>query len=230
MLTVQTGLVLRCWRHPEWWAVALSVVGWLVLLAASGPLGGEHHHRRFAIDVAMWLVMVVAMMFPLVIGAIRLTAFRSLWRRRHRAIAVFLAGYVSPWLLFGLIVLLLQRSLLSEFRGAVLAGIGFLIAAAWQWAPMRVRALRACHRTRPLAPSGWKADLDCIKFGCSVGVPCVASCWALMLACAFAGHSALPMMAATAVALIDRGALRVDPRLTPAGLVVMALIYGLARS
>ena len=40
-------------------------------------------------SLGRWMLMIVAMMVPLLIGPIRTTATRSLWRRRHRAIAAF---------------------------------------------------------------------------------------------------------------------------------------------
>lgn len=73
-----------------------SRVGVLVMHAFG--VGKRHHHRAMLTGTAVdcppalthWLLMVVAMMFPFIIGPVRGTAIRSLWRRRHRAIASFL--------------------------------------------------------------------------------------------------------------------------------------------
>ncbi len=59
------------------------------------------------VEIAAWMLMVVAMMFPLVIGSVRTVAARSLWRRRHRAIAGFLTGYAGAWFLVGLVASML---------------------------------------------------------------------------------------------------------------------------
>jgi predicted metal-binding membrane protein len=62
------------------------------------------------------------------------------------------------------------------------AGIALLVAAGWQLTPVKRRVLLACHRARPLPPSGPRAELAAAGFGLRVGATCVGSCWALMLA------------------------------------------------
>jgi predicted metal-binding membrane protein len=200
-----TALRTLGWRYPEWWCVAASGAGWLVLAAIAG--GREHFSASMsALESGIrWTLMVVAMMVPLVLGPLRFTAERSLWRRRHRAVAVFLAGFVSLWLLAG-ILLHLVIELLRADGGTPppLAAGGLLLAAAWQYTPAKRRALMACHRTRPLAPHGWRAHFDCLHYGCTVGVHCAVACWALMLSCALLGHSVLVMASVTAIALVER--------------------------
>ena len=107
---------LIAWRHPEWWSLALSAGAAAALLVFHTHIFAEasaHHASRLpppsiaaaaTIAFAQWLLMVVAMMVPLAAGAIRTTAARSLWRRRHRAIAAFLAGYLAPWAIAGVVV------------------------------------------------------------------------------------------------------------------------------
>ena len=98
-------------RRPELWTIAAAVVAWLMIVSAMlSTIGADHHHastmaepyaRQFAIDWLRWSLMVLAMMLPLTIDAVRATAIRSLWRRRDRAVAVWLCGYLAPWLLLG---------------------------------------------------------------------------------------------------------------------------------
>lgn len=183
------------WRHPEWWALAVSVVAWGVLVA-------EGVHRPFA----AWSLMVIAMMVPLVVGPIRTTAARSLWHRRHRAIAIFLAGYLTLWLAAGVAASLLA-SLLGVHGGSehpLLVASGFALAAGWQLAPAKRRALNACHRTMPLAPRGSRADRDCFHYGVRIGVYCLTSCWALMLACMLMGHATAVLVGVSLVLAGER--------------------------
>ena len=151
-------------------------------------------HRGFA----AWAFMVVAMMVPLVVEPIRTTAARSLWRRRHRAIALFLTGYLTTWIGAGVAAILLARLLgLSEESPRLLVAAGFALAAGWQLSPAKRRALNACHRTVPLAPHGARADRDCLRHGAWTGARCVTSCWPLMLACALAGHAPAVLLGVT---------------------------------
>jgi len=190
------------WRHPEWWSVALSLAAWIAIFSTPRHAAS---HQSTAINLLFWLLMVVAMMFPLVMPQVRQAAFHSLWSRRHRAIALFLIGYVLPWLAFGAIVITLQGKLPSDRRASVIVAI--LIAAAWQGSPSKRRALNNCHRVMPLAPRGWRANRDCVMFGCRIGAACVCACWALMLVCTVSDHSILTMCVATMVAIYDRAAL-----------------------
>jgi predicted metal-binding membrane protein len=182
--------------------------------AVAGP-----NQELFLTQTFWWLVMVVAMMFPLLPAHIRNTAARSLWGRRHRAIGGFLVGYVGPWILFGLAAVGILFVL--EIPRTASALIGFSAAFIWQVMPARRRTVLACHRTRPIAPVGLRADFDCVRYGWMVGNNCVLSCWALMLACLLFGHSIVAMIGLTAVGLVERS----TPR--PKQLFAISVITGL---
>jgi predicted metal-binding membrane protein len=176
------------WRHPEWWALAIAACAWMAMLQPHA----HHSHGAFA----LWVLMTLAMMVPMVVLPMRTAAERSLWRRRHRAIAGFLIGYLACWAIVGILIARI------ELRFG--AAIAFAIAAAWQLTPQKRRALTACHRTMPLAPRGWRADRDCIRYGLRIGARCVISCWALMLACVLTGHALLATRFVTTILLYER--------------------------
>src|SRR5262245_38413651 len=122
------------WRHPEWWALALSAAAWLVIVSEAAVSSGTTHdaHRSVIADVRDWLLMVLAMMLPLSVAAIQATADRSLWRRRHVAIAAWLSGYIAMCLLFGVALIVSLRLFGSTWQSSTVVLISFLIAAAWQ--------------------------------------------------------------------------------------------------
>ena len=225
------------WQHPEWWSVVLSAVAWILLIArgslASPTPDGMHHHGHtmaamaWPAEAATWMLMVVAMMVPLVLGNIRATAARSLWRRRDRAVASFIIGYITPWLGLGLALVPLAtlRAPDSWLHGSRGAAFGLAVAAAWQLVPAKRRALWSCHRTAPLAPWGWRADRDCWRYGWMIGRRCVVSCWALMLACVLGGHSMTVMASASGVAAVERYLARPQERLLCGLLLGLALVY-----
>jgi predicted metal-binding membrane protein len=202
-LTPRLAGSLPSWTavYPEWWALALSVGAWAVMLthghASQGwalclsrsPDAGVLDRLQDAWQTGAlggvllgWVAMTLAMMPPLAIPLIRHVAARSFAVRRNRAIAGFLGGMVGLWLVIGFAALTVlggvSGTLLTDPR---VVAVGFLIAAAWQLAPMKRAALLRCHRTVPLSAMGWRADRDCIRYGLSHGLDCVASCWAMML-------------------------------------------------
>lgn len=225
------------WRHPEWWILALSAGAWGYMLAGDIAWSVRRIHdapgahvpalsaQAVLADLRTWVVMTVAMMVPLVSGPLRAVALRSLWCRRHRAMALFLIGYVAVWLIAGVAAVLATRtSGVFPNSAPLTAAVGFLLAAAWHDLPLRRRALTSCHFTMPIAPSGWKADADCLRYGCGIGRRCVVSCWALMLACALARHSPVAMLCTAALMLTERFAFRPRPHLAIATLALLALV------
>jgi predicted metal-binding membrane protein len=214
---------LLLWRHPESWALLLSAGAWLFFIATSGsdwalhsvaPLAhaghtGYSHGPSSALALhwsIMWSIMIAAMMFPPLIGHLRVVAARSFWSRRHRAMILFLSGYSALWLLYGFGAeagLQLQRSISPAASGFAIP-LTFLMAAGWQLTPQKRRSLIACHFTMPLAPSGWRADFDCYRYGFRTAASCCISCWALMFACAAAGHALWAMLAVTSVSWSER--------------------------
>ena len=224
------------WPHPEWWTITVSVAAWLTILAQSAISAGPaaHDHSHHAVTRALpplssvavsWMLMVVAMMFPMVLESVRIIAARSLWKRRHRAILEFLAGYLALWTLVGvaasLVISALQTQVQLEPAHAAVFGLG--VAVCWQLMPAKRRAIIACHRTQPIAPTGWRADRDCFHSGWRVGISCMISCWALMLACTLSGHSIPVMFCATAIGWTERHKARPNQRLLCSGLLLLAV-------
>jgi predicted metal-binding membrane protein len=167
------------------------------------------------------------MMTPLVIGEVRATANRSLWRRRERAISGFLTGFLGAWFLVGLFIATLASTL--EIAGwwnfQWLGALGFAGAAGWQLTSRKKRALWSCHRTMPLSPDGWRADVDCIRYGWDIGQTCVASCWAMMLACALTAHGLIAMLCVGTLAGVERYGVRPRFSSVAVSLTGLALVY-----
>jgi predicted metal-binding membrane protein len=69
-------------------------------------------------------------------------------------------------------------------QAGVALGAALAIGAVWQLTPFKRRAMRDCHRSLPLAPSGRAADVGVARFGAVNGTACVRSCWPSMLAMA----------------------------------------------
>lgn len=167
----------------------------------------------YSTEVVHWGLMVAAMMLPFQMEAIRDTAEKSFWRRRDRAITGVLCGFAVPWLGLGLVVAAALRGLPVAHLGGA-ASLAFGLAALWLLTPAYARALAACHRRLPLAPMGWRADRDALRLGAVLGAGCVASCWPMMVACAFTGHSVVALAGGFAAGVAERGAFRPRRRVT----------------
>ncbi|WP_342238412.1 DUF2182 domain-containing protein [Inquilinus sp. OTU3971] len=144
----------------------------------------------FALMVAMWSVMMVAMMLP---GAASMVlTYAALQRHRRQAApqaatALFTLGYLVVWAGFSVLAAALQwrldsLALLSPATATantVLAGGALVIAGAYQITPLKQDCLVRCRspvefltRHRRSGPFG---------LGLRHGLFCLGCCWALML-------------------------------------------------
>ncbi|HXO09974.1 MAG TPA: DUF2182 domain-containing protein [Solirubrobacteraceae bacterium] len=172
--------------------------------AAGGTVGASLIGSGAALALAMWALMVVAMMVPAALPAVQHVAVNSLRWRRNRAVATFVAVYISIWIAFGALLVALSP-LWSGADGKLVLAVALTLAAGWQLTVYKRRALRDCHRPSPLPPHGRRATAGVIGFGWRNGVACLGSCWAMMLAMAVASSMMIFwMVALTGVVLTEK--------------------------
>jgi hypothetical protein len=218
------------WFHPEWWVIMFALVAWAMMIGLEQrlPLSGRLTQRgsmvgHVASEVVLCLAMTVAMMFPLIVPHARHVSLSSYWRRRHRAMAAFVVGYLALWLLTSFTVLAalhVVHPFLGE-RGTV--AVAFGTAAVWQLTRWKRRALVGCHRLTALTADGWRADTDCARFGATIGQSCACACWGLMLA-VMSTHALAAMALLFPVQLWERGRRR---RRMDASAIFIAALSGL---
>jgi predicted metal-binding membrane protein len=175
----------------------MDVSGW----AASLPL-----------FVTMWVVMMVAMMFPAVSPVVLVF---DRWRRsRQRSVATtiaFVAGYLIIWGVVGVFVfaaivaldLQIDSSSTTAFRvgGAVLVAAGI-----YQLTPLKRVCLKQCRS--PLSLIMQHAQLlgegvrGPLQVGLMHGGWCIGCCWALMAVLVALGVMHLGWMAAVAAVIL----------------------------
>jgi predicted metal-binding membrane protein len=218
---------IRRWllRHPE--SVASILVGvawlWLVSIELRGASVGGHAGMPMmqgmpgmdmtpetaplpgiANPIGWWVLMSVAMMGPAALAGVRHTGLNSLRWRRGRAMAEFAVAYLAVWAIFGAVALAFVAALPGA-PGTIVLVIVLALAAAWQLTPLKRRWLRDCHRSVPLPPQGWKAELGSLRFGLRNGLSCLGSCWCLMLIMAVApAYHLLWMFALTVVVTAEK--------------------------
>lgn len=230
-------------QGPERTLLAVSLLAWLGLsmavtrgdapllclsspdLAARLRAGIESIVRAELIlaELVAWLGMILAMMFPLLLHPVRHVALRSFPRRRAQAVGCFLAGYCGVWLAAGWIASLAVLALIVSgiISPRTLGTASLAIAAAWQLSRTRRLAMRRCHRSVPLVPWGWRADLDCLRFGAAQGRDCLVVCGPAMFAM-LAAHDLLLCAALAILLFVERG--RPDASAVP----IAAFLAGIA--
>ena len=213
----------------------MVAAAWLALLAGLGvhPAHFGPGHAPLAVlgGLPAWSLMVVAMMVPVTLPAVRYVGLNSMRRRRLRAMAVYTASYVGVWVAFGVSALGLAH-LATHHLGLsddALLALALAAAAVWQLTRAKRRALFACGRTVPLPPSGRRADAGCARFALLQAWRCIRSCWALMLVMVAVGHSSLVwMVALTALVVAEELTVRGRRLTRPAAAVLAAAAVGVA--
>jgi predicted metal-binding membrane protein len=147
-----------------------------------------------------WPLMLIAMMAPLLIRALRHVYARSLPRRRWRAVTLLTAAYAATWSAGWLLLLAVATAVQAAVpqTGAAVA-LGLCTAVAWQLSPAKQRCLNRHHAHPPIAAFGRTADADALQFGCRHALWCFGSCAPLMLLPLLSGGWQLTAMAVVAL-------------------------------
>ena len=221
-------LALRLQWRPEWRVAAVAAMAWLALLAGFGMhdahLGPDHSAAGVVAGLPGWLLMVVAMMVPVTLPAVRYVGLNSVRRRRQRAMALYTAVYVGTWALLGITALGIDHLLRAHLGlgDRLLLVLALLAAAGWQLTRAKRRALFACGQTVPLPPFGRRADAGCARYALLHARRCIQSCWAIMLVMVAVGHSNLAwMVALTALVVAEELTVRGRALTRPAAAVLV---------
>ncbi len=184
--------------------------------------------------MAMWLTMMVAMMFP-TIGPMVLAHRHVVLRRSggNLPTVAFVAGYLSIWFAAGLVPLaglIAFRAVAPAVLGSlwlpVAAGAALVVAGLYQFTPWKGICLKACR-----TPLGFVMTHDfgggspaAYRAGLSHGLYCLGCCWALMAVLVIVGLMNLAWMAVIAIVfLLEKNWSRGVALSRLSGLAVVAL-------
>jgi predicted metal-binding membrane protein len=202
--------------------VAVAGLAWAYLFSLSQDMTGmgdmpgmtmSSVPAPFSLTAIMWAVMMVGMMLPSAMPMILL--FTMVQRRQGKqpilTTGTFASGYLLIWGGFAVVAAALQielgeLALLSPslvFVSTRLAGLAFLLAAAYEFSPLKNRCLTQCSSPIGFITSHWRPGIaGAFRMGVSHGVFCVGCCWALMLLLFTAGVMNLLWVAVLAVLVL----------------------------
>lgn len=176
-----------------------------------------------ALVLAMWAVMMAAMMLPSAAPMILL--YGTIARRRQArgelttASGVFASGYVAVWAAFSLAAVMLQFGLekaallssMMEMTSIVLAAAVLIAAGVYQWTPLKQACLRRCRTPLEFLMTEWReGSRGAFVMGLRHGGYCVGCCWLLMLLLFVGGVMNLAWIAGLALFILVE-------KLAPAG-------------
>ena len=143
-LTATLGLAAASWGVAAWRMQGMD-------------MGVATSLRSFASFIAVWVVMMAAMMLP---GAVPAVLRRAQASGGVRAVPLFIGSYLAVWALAGAAVYTLYRP-----HGSVAAGAVVIAAGVYEFTPLKRHFRRRC---RDSARSGFGFGLCCV--GSSIGL------------------------------------------------------------
>ena len=181
-------LTSRVLRHERLLIAAtvllLTVVAWAYLV---GGMVMSVMEPPLTALIAMWWLMMLAMMLPSASPAILLYVRVRETRGADAEIAppwFFLAGYLVVWLAFSIGAALCHSLLTGSSmaiqdtaaQGAVLIGAG-----VYQLSPMKFACLKQCRSPGQFISRHWQGgSRGAVRLGVMHGAYCVGCCWTLM--------------------------------------------------
>lgn len=188
------------WRGAGMGMTALQMTS-LALFPHTQPenmLGMQMPPITWFTVVAMWWIMMIAMMTPAAAPLLLLYA-RAL-RHSHghgqseeirgSSVALLAIGYLSIWLAFSMAAATMQwvlqrMALISDMmlwsESALLSAVVLAAAGAYQLSPAKQACLRWCRSPIEFLTRHWRpGPFGSFAMGVRHGVWCVACCWMLM--------------------------------------------------
>jgi predicted metal-binding membrane protein len=130
-----------------------------------------------------WTAMMAAMMLPSTVPLLRLDHAAARSFARSAAIA---GGYLSVWIGFGCVVLLVDAAVderLLGMHGRRLTAALLAVAALYQLLPLKQRCLVRCRAPLGRMLLGWRDGLaGAARMGVTNGIWCAGCCLGLMVA------------------------------------------------
>jgi predicted metal-binding membrane protein len=228
VLAMSAAAWLLTWRLGEsTWGHWLH--GHAAIAGGQAPLGAV---ALGGIFVAGWIVMTTAMMLPTTLPLVRM--FQRLTGGRPdcgRLTASLIAGYLSAWTAFGVLVFLASWALQSLaplwLGNSQYADAGlFVLAGAFQFSKLKYQCLDKCRSPLSFLTSRWRGTRhgwQSFRLGLEHGVFCVGCCWALMLLMfAFGAANVIWMLGLAGVMALEKNMPWGRRLATPLGVMLLA--------
>lgn len=176
----------------------LAVAAWGVLLwqstTAEEQMKGLTMGMEAPVFMAIWVAMMVAMMFPTAAPMILMFArVHAGKRQRGQSFVptwVFVCAYLVVWTLFGALAYavavgaqeLAQQSRWLMDSAARLGGVVLVLAGLYQLSPLKRSCLSKCRTPLDFILGSWRDGYGgSFRMGIEHGVYCLGCCWLLFV-------------------------------------------------
>jgi predicted metal-binding membrane protein len=238
-LSVQRNVILGL-------LLALAAGAWAALLWQSADAGMDMTMAsstmglRAPLFLAIWVTMMVAMMFPTAAPMI-LTFHKVQAGKRARGDAfvstwVFVTAYILVWTLAGVAAYagalaaeaIALRAALSSTAAARIGGAVIMLAGIYQLTPLKDLCLSKCRTPITFIMTSWRdGAIGALRMGLLHGAYCLGCCWLLFVILFPLGIMNIAAMAVITLIIFAEKTLtwgRLAPRAVAAALVAYGVV------
>ncbi len=223
--------------------LALAAVSWLALLRWEPGMQGEEMMGPTMglgplLFLAVWVVMMVAMMFPtaapMILMFARVQAGKRAQRQAFVPTWVFVAGYLIVWTAFGTLIygvaIAAERAILGSAwlstNAARLGGALIVLAGLYQVSPLKRACLAHCRTPLHFVLTRWRQGYrGALEMGFRHGIYCLGCCWLLFAILLPLGLMNVGLMALITLLIFAEKSLPLSPYARVAAAVAL-VAYG----
>ena len=224
--------------------LALSAAGWAVVLGqpSAMPMGDVDNPLTMdagaALFLAVWVAMMVAMMFPT--AAPMVLTFARVQERRQRKgrpyvpTWVFLSAYMVIWTAFGALAyagaswagMLADGFPWLRDNAARIGGVVVMLAGLYQLSPLKDVCLSRCRSPIAFVLGSWRDGYrGALRMGLEHGLYCLGCCWLLFVILFPLGMTNVALLAAIVLLIFAEKSLPSGHRVSRIAAVAL-LAYG----
>jgi predicted metal-binding membrane protein len=231
ILGLLLGLAAAAWAVLAWQGAGDDMD---MEMAMASPTMG----MRAPLFLAIWVVMMVAMMFPTAAPMI-LTFHKVQADKRARGEAfvatwVFVLAYMLVWTLSGVAAyagalaaeVAAARTALSSATAARIGGVVLIVAGLYQFTPLKDLCLSKCRTPISFIMTSWRDGVSgALRMGLLHGAYCLGCCWLLFVILFPLGIMNIAAMAVITLVVFAEKTL---PRGRPVtrAIAVVLMVYG----
>lgn len=234
-LTRQRNLILAS-------LLILATVAWGVLIWQSQTMDDEDMGATMGMGapvfLALWVAMMVAIMFPTAAPMI-LTFARVQANRQERGQTfvptwLFAAAYLLLWSATGLVAYLAaaggdalaKDSMWLMDNAGRIGGAVLIVAGLYQLSPLKRTCLSKCRTPMSFILSSWRDGYPgAVRMGLEHGFYCLGCCWLLFVVLFPLGMMNVAAMALITLVIFAEKSLAIGPRIAQTAAVVL-IVYG----
>ncbi len=221
-------LAAAAWITLAWQSVMSNKQAMGIMAGMNGPM-----------FIAIWIVMMVAIMFPTAAPMILIFARVYTEKRSHGQPFVptwiFVSSYLLVWTLFGVLAYVValgaeelgNRSMWIMDNAARFGGGVLILAGLYQFSPLKHSCLSKCRTPMNFIFSRWREGYGgSFRMGLEHGFYCLGCCWLLFIILFPLGMMNVVAMAVITFLIFAEKSLSVGLHIANIGAMVL-IIYGI---